>query len=220
MAARRTHRGLPASAINAAAHPGLEASRSSDLSTHHLTQNGSTQKRFVHATDISIFPELKCVRVPRTPWPSLVFGFQRTGQSHPKAHREHGVLVLASIIEYGYTITMSRIIVEKNGSFRRVARGEGRGARRKGRVMQAQGGRAGRAWVGARRSPWLRLPPETVAPRGRASRVAGLWHRFSPIKASQREKMGVAVGTALSSRPPHGSGRAELPHPVLAAGST
>ena len=29
----------------------------------------------------------------------------------------------------------------------------------------------------------------------------------------------VEVGTALASRPPHGSGRAELPHPALALGS-
>ena len=28
----------------------------------------------------------------------------------------------------------------------------------------------------------------------------------------------VEVGTALASRPPHGSGRAELPHPALALG--
>ena len=28
----------------------------------------------------------------------------------------------------------------------------------------------------------------------------------------------VAVGTALAGRPPHGSGRAELPNPALASG--
>ena len=60
--------------------------------------------------------------------------------------------------------------------------------------------------------PWLPSPPSATAGPAPARRRRGKPPSQTPIEHNTSL---VAAGTALTSRPPHRSGRAELPHPLL-----
>ena len=80
------------------------------------------------------------------------------------------------------------------------------------------GGRAQRAQRGR---PPSGLPPEVRAPAAQADQRSRVARGFRDQRYRRAAHGGmVEVGTALAGRPPHSSGRAELPHPALALGLT